>query len=156
MHFFKKISPYFTPLILFLIVLIPHFKVYNIGPKISLIDLLFPFLILILLFKYKKIFSLIKQNKNLKIYLFFLMLFFFAQTLSISFNKRFNNLRDLFELYKLLKFATIIITIYFTYDASFFKKYFKYIFVSVTFFNLLHYFNIFNFNSIASTTTKYI
>jgi len=66
MHLIKRTFPYLTPIILFIIVLFPHFRVFEAAPKVSLIDFLLPFLTLIIFFNYKEILSML--NKNLKIY----------------------------------------------------------------------------------------
>ena len=122
------------------VLLLPEIKLSSSFPTIQFIDIILPFVILILFVERKFI--------EISKFYFIAIAFFFYILFTIFLNNRQESLRDFFELYKLLKW--IIVALYFSrIDAVIFSKQFiKPIFLIIIIANMLHYFNIFNFNYI--------
>ena len=122
------------------VLLLPEIKLSSSLPTIQFIDLILPFVVLILFIERKFI--------EISQFYFIVIVFFFHIIFTIFYNGRQDSMRDFFELYKLLKW--IIIALYFsTIDThQFTKLYIKPIFVFIVTANMFHYFNWFNFNYI--------
>jgi len=122
------------------VLLLPEIKLSSSFPTIQFIDIILPFVILILFIERKFI--------EISKFYFIAIAFFFYILFTIFLNNRQESIRDFFELYKLLKW--IIVALYFSrIDAVLFsKQYIKPIFLIIVIANMLHYFNIFNFNYI--------
>jgi O-antigen ligase len=120
------------------ILLLPEIKFNANLPSIQFIDVILPFVVLVLFIER----TFIELSK----FYFIAVAFFFYILFTIFYNGRQENLRDFFELYKLLKW--VIIILYFsridTYQFS--KLYIKPIFVVLVTVNIFHYFHLFNIN----------
>ena len=122
------------------VLLLPEIKLSSSLPSIQFIDIILPFVLLVLIIERK----LIEISK----FYFIAIAFFFYILFTIFLNNRQDSLRDFFELYKLLKW--ILVALYFSrIDAVVFsKQYIKPIFIVLVIANMFHYFNLFNFNYI--------
>ena len=134
----KKINFLFALLTVLSITLIPSFTISENLPAFQLLDILLPFLVVLI---YVQRAELVVH----KIYKY-LFLFSFYILFTIFWNGRMAEIRDYFEIYKIFKF-TCVILFFSTIDISnFYKKILYPIFGMLVVFNIFHYFNWFNFN----------
>jgi O-antigen ligase len=142
----NKLSLFFTDKLisilvgtLFLTVLfLPYFRISSAGPGVEIIDLFLPLLLFIFVLKCKEL----SQKKIF----YFLLIFASIILISIFVNARHKNIRDYYELFKLLKFALIIGLFSFVSYQEFLKKWIRPTFIILVVFNLVHYFGLFGFN----------
>ncbi|MDB4088375.1 O-antigen ligase family protein [Flavobacteriales bacterium] len=120
------------------VVLLPEIKLSGSLPTIQFVDILFPFIILILFIERKLL--------ELSRFYFIGVLFLLYIVFTIIYNERQGVFRDYFELYKLFKWLTIVLFFSTIERGSFLNFHVKSIFVLVVVLNLFHYFNWFNFN----------
>ena len=120
------------------VIFFPFIQVHSSAPGFEVIDFIMPFLLLIFLSKWK-------SYPSKKIY-FFIALFGTYILLTIAINGRLGQIRDYFEIFKLIKFAAVIGLFTMVSYNGFLKKWIKPIFVGLVLFNLIHYFDLFNFN----------
>lgn len=136
----NKLKLIVAGLIMASVLLLPEIKLSSSLPTIQFIDIMLPFVMLILFIERKYI--------ELSKFYYIAIAFFFFILGTIFLNNRQDSLRDFFELYKLIKW--VVVALFFTrVDLLIFTKhYIKPIFVLVVLANMLHYFNLFNFNYI--------
>lgn len=133
-------------LVLFGALLLPPLLIMPGLPKFELAILIFPFLFLItVLFKRKEILEIIKF---IKIPISIMGIFVLIIILSILTNGRWNITRDWFEVIKFILFGAYICFFTLYFNSENLKKILAILFSGVVLFNLLHYFNVFNFNEI--------
>lgn len=136
----NKINFFLGGVILFSLLLLPNLSINSSLPDFQLIDFILPF-VLLLLFTQKK------QLKWQLIYKLLLVLMFYV-FLVIAINGRIYELRDYFELYKLVKFGAVILFFTLIEFKPFFKFWVKPIFVLVVIGNIIHYLELFGLNPI--------
>lgn len=134
----NKLNLFLGGLVLFSILLFPDFVVKSSLPRIQFVDFLLPVIMLVIFL----------QRKLLIVSLLYkiLAVFFGWILLTIMINGRIDQLRDYFELYKILKFGCIIGLFSLLNFEDVFHKILKPVFLLLVVVNLLHYFNVFNFN----------
>lgn len=127
-------------LIILSVTLIPDIKIAPGLPNLQLIDFLIPFILGSIYinrnnFKFDNLYGLI-------------ILFGVYIVFTIIFNARYTAFRDYFEVYKIFKFLIVIVFFATTSIPNFKKRILYPVFIALVVFNLLHYFNIFNFNTL--------
>ncbi|MGB0933331.1 MAG: O-antigen ligase family protein [Lishizhenia sp.] len=136
----------FTLLILSLFgaVLMPSLTIFNSFPKIEISDITCGVLLLITIYNYKEeVLSFIIENRK---WLSLFSLFIVITIVSIIWAGRYFILRDWFEPLKYLKMLSFVLFFYLYTDIRKWKFYIEIIFLGLVFFNILHYYNIWNFN----------
>lgn len=139
-----RIRLLFGGLITFSILFSPDLKVVEALPVVKLPDLLLPFLCGLLLISWRKI-------KYVQYYAA-IGLFGAAMLISLAVNGRLLVIQDLFEFYKLFKFTVIILFFTTLKVEDYLIPFAKWMLISLTAVNLVHFFNILDFNSLL---TKY-
>ena len=120
---------------------LPPFRIKSSLPAIELVDILVPIIGIILAFRFKAI-----QPKR-----FYLIIGIFAThiLLTIAVNSRLGEMRDYFELFKLMKFA-LFAALFSLSGMLEDLKLFKQLFIALVIVNLMQYFNTFNINLLLS------
>lgn len=136
--FLYKLIPVYCGFILASILLFPPIKLGPSLPAIELVDFLLPFTGLIVLLNWSEI---IYKKTALLLFVFSVFIF-----LSMAINHRLGHVSDHFEIYKLVKFGLLIFLFSLIKPERFLQYWIKPLFISLVFFNLAHYFNLFNFN----------
>ena len=137
---FSKINFILGGLVLLSLLLFPDITVKLGLPKIKFIDILFPFIITVLFVQRKSI----NWRLTYKIILAFCAYILFV----VIFNGRYAIVRDYFELYKILKFLSVIILFTLIEHEKFLRFWIKPIFVVVVLGNIIHYFEWLGLNPI--------
>jgi hypothetical protein len=126
-------------------VLFPPLSVHASAPKIEVSDVTFVLLAAYTLVLYSN--SLINVLFRHKwIFITFIGLVCVA-SISIVFNGRVSQYRDWFEPLKFLKLIGFFAFVLIYFKESNLRRFMKFTFISVLIFNLLHYFNLFDFNN---------
>jgi hypothetical protein len=126
--------------------LLPAFNIYHQIPAIEISDVTFPILFTIGLFGLKSdLIRTIQQEKQIVI-AFGVFLFFVI--FSMVWNSRLGVMRDWFEFLKYFKFFFFFILTVSICSIHSLRKLLVSVFIVVFLFNILHYFNLFNFNDI--------
>lgn len=127
-------------------VLLPPIKLSSNLPAIEISDLTFLILLIIASFYHRKqlLLSLLPHRKVI----FTFLAFVGVVIVSIIINKRWNELRDWFEVLKYLKFLSFFLLSYFFFTKNQLISLFGTLLIAVFIFNILHYFNVANFNQI--------
>lgn len=133
-----KTIPAISGIIFVSLLFFPPLRLSSSLPTVELIDLLLPVLGLIIFLKRKEI----VQKK----FIYLTLVFGFYIFLTISINGRLEALRDYFEIFKILKFASIIVLFSFVTPIHFMNKWIKPAFVVLVIINLIHYYNLFHIN----------
>jgi O-antigen ligase len=133
-----KLIPILCGFLLTTILFCPPIQFSDRLPAIELVDIFLPVLALILLFKWKDL-----EFKKL---ILLLVIFATFILISIIVNHRLNQLSDYFEIYKLVKFSILIYIFSFINPDQFENTWIKPLFIGLVVFNILHYFNLFQFN----------
>ena len=122
------------------ILLFPQFKIVDRLPYFQFIDLLVPVIGIVVFL----------QRKSLVFSKFYLWLIGFGMAILVSnlINYSNNGLRDYFEIYKVLKFGLVVALFSLVRFESFYKSWLKPVFITLVGVNLIHYFNLFDFNDI--------
>lgn len=121
---------------------------FNGVPKIEFSDIAFPILSLLVLSKYQReVKSFVQFNR---IWLLGGATFFVVVILSIVLVGKGGGLRDWFEPIKYIKLFSFIFFFYIFLDKKKFYVWIKVVFLLLIGFNLLHYFDVFNFNDLVS------
>ena len=136
----KKLNLIIGGLIICSILLFPQFSIKDSLPKFQFIDIFLPGIIILILIQRKSF------SKN-RIYPF-VLLFGGWIMITIIANGRTDQFRDYFELYKLLKFGCVIALFSLLNFEEVFSKILKPVFLVLVVVNMLHYFNVFNINSV--------
>lgn len=129
--------PYFVGFILISILFLPDIQLPSI-PGIQIVDICIPFIVLILFIKRNRI----KWSS----YFTFILLFAVYVLITIFINDRLGSVRDYFELYKFFKYLAILLLVLLLDTSLFLQKWITPLFISLVVVNMLHYFDIFNFN----------
>lgn len=133
-------------LTLFGAILLPSISAGSSLPKLEISDLTFLLISVISVTFYRKEMMLfIRQNRWIYFLLFGLIL---VGLLGLMYHKTYSHLSNLFEPIKIIKLGAFIFFFYLFLDYSKVYKWLIALFVLVLSFNILHYFNIFNFNSV--------
>lgn len=129
--------------------LLPPFLLKEGLPKVEVSDLLFPFLFLnVLLFLRSEAGKEgLQFLKSIKIHLGLYAAFLVCIVISISWNQRVSVLRDWFELIKFGKFAVLFVGFLIAFKPAEFRRLLLFFFFPVVIFNLVHYFDFFDFNT---------
>ena len=125
-------------------VMLPPIELSPSYPKIELSDVAFPLLVFWLALFHRNIF-LEKLIAHRNLVLAFAV-FVGIVVLSILMNGRLTQIRDWFEVLKYLKFIFFIFVIYTLFTRSQLYRIMTPLLIGVFLFNLLHYFNVFDFN----------
>lgn len=121
------------------ILFLPNMSVKGEEPSFQLIDLLMPPSLIILL---------INRDKLKKMtYAGFLLIFAFYILITILINPLNQGFNNYFEIYKMLKFACFV-ALFTLLQINEIGQALKVIFISLVFINLIHFFELFNINSI--------
>ena len=131
---------YFSGVVLASTLLLPDFHFSASLPAFQLLDLLLPFIILLLFVQRKSI--------NWNVYHIFIGFFVIYILLTMAINGRLKQSRDYFEIFKFLKFGLVIILMSLTDAKHLLSLWVKPLFVILVILNLAHFFNLFNFNYI--------
>ncbi len=138
----EKILTLIGAFILVSILFFPPIKISSTTPALEITDFLIPVLAGIALLKHK-------DWKNKK--LIYLIAAFGAYILiSILVNGRYNQIRDYFEIVKLIKFASVIVIFSFISSIDFIKKLIKHAFIILVIFNIIHFMDWFGLNDFLS------
>ena len=136
----KKITQSLAGLVLISVLLIPAIKIKTGFPTFQLIDFLLPFVFGVLYLRRKEI---THQKLYAIIGVFSIYVLF-----TMFYNGRLNQIRDYFEIYKLIKFLSVILLFSLIDTVRFLQFWIKPVFIVLVIGNLFHYFNLFNFNYI--------
>lgn len=119
---------------------VPPISLQGLSFKVQIIDFLFPFMSVWIIWKKRAVFKLA--------YLRNLIIFIGVVVASILLNWRQNSFNDLFEIYDILKFILVFIVFKEIYQPKVKRIGFDIAFVLLLLFNLFHYHNIFGFNEV--------
>lgn len=136
----NRINFFLGGIILFSLLLFPNLRISQSLPAFQLIDFLLPYVFIVLFVQRK----LVRWQLIYKL----LIVFVIYILIVIIVNERQKEIRDYFELYKLLKFGAVIILFTLIDFKIFFKFLVKPIFILVVIGNLIHYFELFGLNAI--------
>lgn len=136
----NKIKLFIGGLLLASVLLFPEINIRTNLPSFQLIDFLFPFLCVILFVERKRI----VWNSFYSVFIVFTIYILFT----IIYNKRQEELRDYFELYKLAKFFVVLLFFTRIDFEKFIPLWIKPIFILLVVANLTHYFNFFDINKL--------
>ena len=136
----KKINYGLALLVVLSITLIPAFRFSEGGTAIQLVDFLLPVIAGVVYIQ--------RDQIKFRTFYKFLILFGIYILFTILWNGRFAEIRDYFEIYKLVKFGVIILFFSVIDLSNIYRGIIYPVFWGLVVFNLLHYFNIFNFNYI--------
>lgn len=126
--------------------LIPPLHIYSNAPAFELSDFSFPLLVLITFIYFQgQIATVYKKHKTL---IFSFSIFILITIVSIIWNSRIHEIRDWFEVIKYIKFIFFLFLFYIFFNGNQLIKLISIVFIAVFVFNVLHYFNIFDFNQI--------
>jgi O-antigen ligase len=125
------------------VLFLPDLHLKSSWPAIQVIDFLLPILAIYVFIERKQV-----QGK-----LLFIGIGVFAviMLLSMAVNGRIFVIQDLFEIFKLVKFSLIVAFFTLVPTAAFGRTWLKPMFIALVGFNLLHFFNLFDFNDIIAT-----
>ncbi len=125
------------------VLFLPDLHLKPSWPAIQVIDFLLPILAIYVFIERKQV-----QGK-----LLFIGIGVFAviMLLSMAVNGRIFVIQDLFEIFKLVKFSLIVAFFTLVPTAAFGRTWLKPMFIALVGFNLLHFFNLFDFNDIIAT-----
>ncbi len=126
--------------------LLPPLRIADSFPALEVSDIAFPILVLFILFFFRSDF--IKRVTKHRQIIFAFFIFIALTVVSILGNGRWAELRDWFEVLKYLKLIGFIGFIYFFFTKRQLLRIIVPLFILAFIFNLLHYYNIFGFNSI--------
>lgn len=127
-------------------IILPSFKISNSIPKIEVSDVTFVVLSIITVrFYFNELLLFLKSNKK---WLLLFALFVLISIISIIYNGRYLEIRDLFEPLKYFKLFSFIVFFYLFSDIRKWRVVIEVVFLCLVIFNILHYFNIANFNSV--------
>lgn len=137
---FQRINTILAGLVFISILLFPQFKVVESLPYFQFIDVLIPLIGLVLFL----------QRKTIVDSKFYLWVIAFGLIIIISnlINYENNHSRDYFEVYKLFKYGIVVVLFSTINFETFFKYLVKPVFLVLVGVNLIHYFNVFNFNEV--------
>lgn len=124
---------------LFSVFLMPAFRIDPRYPAVFVSDLLLPFMIVLLLFRYRMSFL---QSRYIQL----LLLFCAYILLTIAVNGRIGHMRDYFEVLKTIKFAVAVLFIAAAAAHVNLMSLLRAVFVLLVLFNTLQYFGLFGFN----------
>ncbi len=142
----KKANPAIAFLLYILLAslfILPQFSIVESWPKIQVAEILLPILAATILL-HQGFFNALKIMKWLFI---IIAIYSLIILISIFTNSRMGMIRDYFEIFKLLKYVTIVIFIFLFIEHINFEKTIKYIFCAVLLFNFFHYIDFMGFNS---------
>jgi hypothetical protein len=140
-----NLGTFLTGLTLVGTLLFPAFEFSSSAPKFEISDLTFPFLLGISLVAFRaELFRFYTTNKPVLV----LLLLALIAVFSILINGRYLEYRDWFEPLKFFKLFCFVFFFYHFTGKSNVQKLFRYSFVILVFFNLLHYLDAFEFNRI--------
>ena len=134
----KRLFDILAIVIFITLLFFPFIRVADGFPGFEIIDILLPVLLLLFIKNYSKI-----QHK--KIYLF-LAGFSGYVLLTIAINGRLGQLRDYFEIIKILKFGMVIFLFSFVSTKEFSEKWIRPVFIALVVLNFVHYFELFRLN----------
>ena len=134
----KKIFPYLAGFSFIAVLFFPSLSFSSTLPKIQVVDLLLPFITLYLLLRRKEI----VERKSIYILLIFAAYVFVC----IAVNSRLGQVRDYFEIFKLIKIALLAGLFTLSGSTDLFKKMLKPVFVGLVLVNLIQFFNLFHVN----------
>lgn len=139
----EKLLKWLSIIVIVSILFLPPFRIKGGLPAIELVDMMFPFIAILLLFRIGDW----KSNK------FYWIVGGFAVYVGITIvaNGRLGQMRDYFEIFKLLKFGvlTALFGIAGLLEGT---QIIKRLFIALVVVNLMQYFNVFNFNYFLSQT----
>lgn len=138
-----KINPWlnaFAGVILFSILFLPDLYLSKSLPAFRLLDFLLPVLLIIIVLKRKEI-----VWRPFYIFIGIVVLYIF---LTMIINGRLAMTRDYFEFYKIYKFFLIVVFFSIIDGLTFLKTFIKPFFLLLVLLNLIHFYNLFNFNFI--------
>ncbi|MBD3638451.1 MAG: O-antigen ligase family protein [Crocinitomicaceae bacterium] len=130
----------FSVFVLVTVLFLPLIQPFKPGPGIEIIDLLVPVLFIAFFIKRKEL-----NERNLYLLLGGFTVYIF---ITILVNGRWGQIRDYFEIFKMVKFILVIWLFSHTSAENFIKKWSRPIFIALVVFNLIHYFELFNFNDL--------
>jgi len=131
---------------LFGAVLMPPMLLVSAWPTFEVSDLTFPLLVvLVLLFHRQAFFSAISKHRK---WILAFVIFVGFTIVSILVNKRWFQIRDWFEVLKYTKFILFLVFFYLFYNRKQIFWLLTPLILAVFVFNLLHYFDVFAFNTI--------
>lgn len=126
-------------------VLLPPIHISSGLPAFEVSDLTMPIIGLSILIVSKvQLADFLKTHRKL---IGFFSFFMIVMIISIFWNKRWFEVRDWFEVLKAIKFILFIVAFYLFFTMRMIIKTITVLFLIVFAFNLLHYFDVFNFNS---------
>ena len=127
-------------------IMLPPLYLYSSFPAFELSDFAFPILVSIVLLYYRnQIADFYHKHRALTLSF---SVFVFITIVSIIWNSRVHELRDWFEVIKYFKFIFFLFLFYIFFNGKQLIKLFSIVFIAVFLFNLLHYFNVANFNQL--------
>jgi len=125
------------------VLFLPDLHLKSSWPAIQMIDFLLPFLAVYVFIERKQV-----QGKLLFIGI---AVFALIMLVSMAVNGRIFVIQDLFEVVKLIKFSLIVAFFTLVPVAAFGRTWLKPMFIALVGFNMLHFFNLFDFNHIIAT-----
>lgn len=128
---------YFIGFLLISILFFPEIKLSGL-PAFQIVDLCIPLMVLLLIVKR----NVIKWS----FYYTFILLFAVYVLVTMYANDRMSNMRDYFELYKFFKYLVVVLLVLFLDASMFLQKWIKPLFIALIVVNMIHYFNLFQFN----------
>ncbi len=123
--------------ILFSIFLLPDFNPFPKWFAFRVEDILLPVVMLFVIFR---------KDYKFDIYAWLVIAFAGYILFTIMINNRATEIRDYFEIFKLIKYLFFLWFFMSAIDPETIKKPLRYIFIILLVFNLLHYYNVFEFN----------
>lgn len=127
-------------ILLISVLCIPDIRLKSGWPAVQLIDFLIPIVGITLVIKFKEI--------KLHAYWLIVLVFCLYIPITMHLNGRTGVIADYFEIYKLLKFSSIVLFFTLLDYERFSKMWFKKIFLGLAAINLLHFFNVLNINEL--------
>lgn len=134
----KKLSPYLAGFAIVSVLFFPSVSLSSSLPRIELVDLLIPILGIYLLIRRKEITD--------RSSIFILLGFSAYVVLTMAINGRLGQMRDYFEIFKLIKIALFIGLFSLSESLTTIRKLIRPIFVALVVVNFVHYFNLFHIN----------
>lgn len=135
----NRIGLFLGGLIIFSLLFLPDIHLGANFPAFQLIDFLLPFVVFYLFIR--------RADLHWNNYFIILLLFCAYIPITMLINGRLHKVIDYFEIYKLLKFLLIILLFSLLDFKTFFKTWLKPLFFGFVIMNVIHFFNLFDFNS---------
>lgn len=122
------------------IIFFPDIHLSKSLPAFQVVDLTLPFTALLIFL----------ERKRLSIHYYYLVFILFAAYIPITMavNGRLAVIADYFEIYKLMKFLTLIVFFSLLEYKAFTKQWMKLLFITLVVVNLLHFYNVFGFHDL--------